>query len=299
MSKVTASPTAFYTPPTPSNFTDQHQDWREATGFQESFVGVQSSVTRTAGTSTGHTANVASYSMNSSAEQQSSNDIFSSMAVGDEEADEDDDDDDLYSNSTELAISAAKGTPLLNLSSAEVGAMTESDVNELTLQHAGMQLIQKMIISSVQPAMQSLQTQLTEAHEIIARQAQAHEDIVNQFQQLQVSAQHTSTSITELHARSNAVELRELAKEFRELRRTFQSAQADHEDLEADLSKDPDNSNLQRRTKRAGVHAQKIYTDMQNVLITLNNQCNTYGQLINNFVQQEDIDLLTTSSHVG
>jgi hypothetical protein len=255
---------------------------------------------RTAGASTSHTATTASYNMSSSAAQQSSNDISSSMAVVDEEEDEDDDDDDLsYSNSTEVAISAAKGTPLLNLSSAEVGAMTESDVNELTLQHAGMQLIQKMIISSVQPAMQSLQTQLTEAHEIITRQAQAHEDIVNQFQQLQVSAQHTSTSITELHARSNAVELRELAKEFRELRRTFQSAQADHEDLEADLSKDPDNSNLQRRTKRAEVHAQKIYADMQNVLITLNNQCNTYGQLINNFVQQEDINLLTQSSHVG
>jgi hypothetical protein len=112
-------------------------------------------------------------------------------------ADEEDDDEnavedkDDYSSSAEVALTVAKSSPLLTISSEAVGAMTATDVTELTRQHAGMQLIQKIILSSVQLALADLQSQSTGAHQIINEQALAHESIVAQFQQMQVPAQQT------------------------------------------------------------------------------------------------------------
>ena len=114
---------------------------------------------------------------------------------------------------------------------------------------------------------------------------------------MQLSAQQTSASITDLHNRSTVVELRELAKEFRGIRRDYDQAKGEHEDLMADLAADPSNSNLQRRTNRAEDKVKSLYTDMHNVLHTLKSQCISYGQSITTFVQQEDADLLTQICH--
>ena len=213
------------------------------------------------------------------------------------EADDADSDDDDYSASTEVAISAAKSSPLLNISSDTVVAMSDADVSVITKQHAGLQLIERLILSSVQPAISGLQSQLSEAQTIIAQQAQAHEEIVNKFQQLQLATQQTSSQILELHNQSSNAELRQLAKEFRENRRAYDTAQADLEELKYQVNDEPTNNSLQRRARKAEELAMKLFADMRSVLQVLQQQCNSAGQAISLYINAEDANILTQTTH--
>ena len=306
---VTTTPAATYTPPSRiSSSTYRFEDWRddsdEATGHAGCHSGYSASDATTLGQGSsqpqmdiGHSHSTSSASatsdrMDEEAEYQECDDDV-------ENEDEEEEQDDDYSTSTEVAITAAKSSPLLSLSSAAVGAMTDTEVTYLTHQHAGMQLIQRIILSSVQPAIAGLQSQLNEAHEIITKQAQAHDDIVSQFQQMQMSAQQTSAQILDLHTKSSAAEMRQLAKEFRDNRRAYETARGDLEDLRDQLNEEPTNLTLKKRVQRNGEAVNKLYTDMRNVLHTLQEQCTSCGLQISNFVSTEDANLLTQVSHDG
>lgn len=194
----------------------------------------------------------------------------------DDSDDEEDDDNDTgdeedpsESPSTVAVISAAKSSPLLNLTSSAVNNLSPSELVQLGDSDPGVLLIQRMVqaslISSVQPSMAELQSKLE-------------------------------------HAQTAAVrtEIQQLAQEFRNNRRAHHTAVGNVEDL-ASLLSDPSGSvNVgltQRQHARAQDALQTLEKDMLSVLKALHDKCMHYGLIIGDYISQEDTHLLDRINH--
>jgi len=194
----------------------------------------------------------------------------------DDSDDDEDDNDDLGdeddpsdSPSTVAVISAAKSSPLLNLSSTAVHNLSPTELVQLGDSDPGVLLIQRMVqatlISSVQPSMVELQSKLE-------------------------------------HAQTAAVrtELQQLAQEFRTNRRAHHAAAGTVEDLTSLLS-DPSGSvnvgQTQRQLSRAQDALQTLEKDMLSVLKALNDKCMHYCLNIGEYISQEETHLLERIIH--
>jgi len=168
--------------------------------------------------------------------------------------------------STVAVITAAKASPLLNLTSSDVHELSDEAVVHLGDSDAGMQLIERMIKTSfavsVQPTIQDLQAQIRSTQQLAAN-----------------------------------ADLRQLAQEFRSNRRAHQESSSTLEDLIADSQATDAPPSINRQITRAQFKTQKLRQDMMNVLNTLHDGCTRYGLDINDFVTREDSDLLTQLIH--
>ena len=224
--------------------------------------------------------------------------------MDDQQADEDEDlnddqNDDDYSNSTEVAITAAKSSPLLNLSSAEVSAMSATDITDLTSQNPGMLLLSRLIQQTVQPTIDNLQHQLTAAQQAAATNAASNAELVQQFNQMQLATNQTARQVAELHNRSSIAELRQLAKEFRDNRREYEKEYGHLQSLQETHQLEPTNNSIPTQIQRQQKIVERLYSDMHEVLATLQRQCSGYGLPLSDYVSSEDANLLTQSSHEG
>ena len=194
----------------------------------------------------------------------------------DDSSDDEDDDDDIEdeddpsaSSSTVAVISAAKSSPLLNLSSTAVHNLSTTELVQLGDSDPGVLLIQRMVqatlISSVQPSMVELQAKLE-------------------------------------HAQTAAVrtEIQQLAQEFRNNRRAHHAAAGTVEDLTSLLSDPSGSVNVgltQRQLARAQDALHTLEKDMLSVLKALNDKCMHYGLIIGEYISQEDTHLLERIPH--
>ena len=174
----------------------------------------------------------------------------------------DDSSDDNYtpseSPSTVAIISAAKTSPLLNLSSSDVTNLSDSEVTNMCNLDPGLLFIQRMIQNTVLSSAGGAETTAVRA----------------EIQQLAQEFRNNRRAYT------SAVDTVE------------DLVQAISESGESGPS-----VSTQRQHGRAVNNLNTIRADMSNVLQTIHARCNRYGLEILDFISQEDANLFAQSSH--